>query len=351
MKLKCLAVTVIAALVCAPTASAEAEDVTAVLAAVDVPGAVAVVRDGTTVTQYSAGVADLIEQRPFVPHTHIRAASITKTFVAAAIMQLVAEGAIGLDTPASTYLPGRLPDDITVRQLLRHQSGLAEFFDFNEDLDAYTGPLDGSELLAEALAQPLVFAPGSQLVYTNTNYLVLGEIIRAVTGRSYVDEVTSRIIGPLGLSDTYFPAPGDRGIAAPFASGYEVEDGVRVDETQFAASLDGAAGALVSSGEDTTTFVTALLSGRLVPAAQLAEMMQTVPQFGADVGYGLGLASFTLSCGVTVWGHAGDLDGYHTLMVKPVGDGPALSVTFTQASQVAGLMDDPRAKVAEALYC
>lgn len=336
---------------CAAQGRADADEVEATLQAAisaDMPGAIAVVRTGADVSQYSAGVADVDSGRPFVPRTHVRAASITKTFVATVVLQLVDSGAVELDAPVAAYLPGFLAD-ATVRQVLRHQSGLAEYFDAGADPDDYTGPVDLSSLVDAALAKQAVFAPGTRMSYTNTNYLVAGLIIEAVTGRPAVDEVMSRIVTPLGLADTYFPAPGDTGIVEPFASGYELG----VDETAFPASLAGTAGGLVSTGEDITAFVTALLSGRLLSGESLREMKQSVPQPGTVIGYGLGLASFTLSCGVTLWGHGGDLEGYHSLMVKPAepADAPALSVTFTQSPNADGLMNDPRGKVAEALYC
>lgn len=336
---------------CAVPACADADEVTGALQAAissDMPGAIAVVRTGAEVRQYSAGVADVASQRPFVPRMHVRAASITKTFVSTVVLQLVDSGDVQLDAPVARYLVG-FPDDVTVRQVLRHQSGLAEYFDTGADPDDYSGPVDLSSLVDAALAKPAVFPPGTQMLYTNTNYLVAGLIIEAVTGRSAVDEVTSRILAPLGLADTYFPAPGDVSLASPFVSGYELG----VDETSFPASLAGTAGGMVSTGEDITAFVTALLTGGLLSSESLREMMQTVPQPGTEIGYGLGLASFTLPCGVTLWGHGGDLEGYHSLMVKPVEpvDAPALSVTFTQSPNAEGLLDDPRGKVAEALYC
>lgn len=339
------------AVVCAVPAAADADEVTGALRASisdDMPGAIAVVRTGADVAQYSAGVADVASQRAFVPRMHLRAASITKTFVSTVVLQLVDSGDVDLDAPVARYLAD-FPAEVTVRQVLRHQSGLAEYFDTSVDPDNYSGPVDLSSLVDAALAKPAMFAPGTQMVYTNTNYLVAGLIIESVTGSPAVNEISARILAPLGLVDTYFPAPGDVSLASPFVSGYELG----VDETSFPASLAGTAGGMVSTGEDITAFVTALLSGGLVSAESLREMMQTVPLPSTEIGYGLGLASFTLSCGVTLWGHGGDLEGYHSLMVKPVEpvDAPALSVTFTQSPNADGLLDDPRGKVAEALYC
>jgi len=101
--------------------------------------------------------------------------------------------------------------------------------------------------------------------YTNTNYIVAGLLIQSVTGRPAAEEITRRILVPLGLSHSYFPAPGDTGLAVPFAYGYQVIDGQRRDVTQFNASLAGMSGELITTNEDTAAFITALLDGRVVP--------------------------------------------------------------------------------------
>jgi D-alanyl-D-alanine carboxypeptidase len=319
------------------------------------PGGVVVVRGADGLTRHAAGFSDVDTRAGFAPNTHVRAASITKTFVAASIMQLVAEGRINLDAPIETYLPGRVHgagfdgNAITLRQLLRHQSGLPEYFD--PDTEVPAEPVTADQLLDAALAKPSQFPPGTAWKYTNTNYVIAGLIIEAVTGAPAADEISRRVIVPLGLTDTYFPTPGDTDLRTPFAHGYELEDGRRTDVTTFNASAAGMSGSLVSTNEDTTAFITALLDGRVVPPAQLSQMMDTVEQ-PDDPGfrYGLGLASIDLPCGITVWGHGGDIDGYHSLMVKPI-DGQSVSVTLTQDPASESILDDPRAAVLDAVYC
>jgi D-alanyl-D-alanine carboxypeptidase len=158
------------------------------------------------------------------------------------------------------------------------------------------------QLLDAALTRPAQFAPGSALKYTNANYVTAGLIIEKLTGQPAADEITKRIILPLGLSGTYFPASGETGLRAPFAHGYEMRDGKRTDVTTFNASAAGTAGSLISTNEDTAAFITALLDGRVVPSAQLHEMMDTVDWTDAGPGfhYGLGLTSIDLDCGVKV---------------------------------------------------
>jgi D-alanyl-D-alanine carboxypeptidase len=103
---------------------------------------------------------------------------------------------------------------------------------------------------------------------------------------------------------------------------------------------------------DTAAFLTALLDGRVVPQPQLNEMTRTVPwpENGPEFDYGLGIGSIALPCGVTVWGHGGDIDGYHSVVAKPVG-GTTASMTFTQSPQSESFADDPRAAILDAAYC
>jgi D-alanyl-D-alanine carboxypeptidase len=280
-----------------------------------------------------------------------------QTFVAATVLQLVAEGKVDLDAPIETYLPGRIHGEgidagaITVRQLLRHQSGLPEYFD--ADTPVPTEPVGADELLDAALTRAAQFPPGAAVRYTNTNYVIAGLLIETVTGRPAAEEVTRRIILPLGLFDTYFPARGDDGLRTPFAHGYEVVDGRRTDVTAFKASAAGMSGELISTNEDASAFLTALLDGRVIPRAELDEMMMTVPwsDAGPGFGYGLGLTRIDLDCGVTVWAHGGDIDGYHSLITKAFGK-PALSMTLTQSPpETDSIAEDPRAALVSAVYC
>ncbi|MGE2688527.1 serine hydrolase domain-containing protein [Mycolicibacterium pulveris] len=322
----------------------------------DLAGGIVVVRHGADVTRYAAGYSDVETKTGFAPNTHIRAASITKTFVAATVLQLVAEGRIDLDASIETYLPGRIRGEgidanaITVRQLLRHQSGLPEYFD--KDTPAPAEPKTPDQLLDIALALPAQFPPGAQMEYTNTNYVIAGMLIEKVTGRPAADEITWRILVPLGLFETYFPAPGDTGLRTPFAHGYEVVDGQRTDVTAFQASAAGMAGGLISTNEDTSAFITALLDGRVLPRAQLDEMMDVVAMPDTDglFDYGLGLMRVNLPCGVTAWGHGGDIFGYHSFMAKSF-DGPAVSMTVTQSAGASSPETDPRADVLDAIFC
>ncbi|WTG93798.1 beta-lactamase family protein [Kitasatospora sp. NBC_01560] len=297
-------------------------------------------RDGRT-RNYTAGVGDLATGAKVPVDGQIRAGSNTKPFTAVAVLQLVAEGRIGLDASVETYLPGLLRGDgidgrdITVRQLLQHTSGLPDYMetpalpDFTTIRYRYFEPRD---LLDSALAQKARFPAGTSWEYSNTNYIVAGLLVQKVTGRPVGEEITKRVIDRIGLRHTYFPAPGDTRIHEAHPHGYyrSSPDAPPIDYTEMDSSAAWAAGAIVSTNTDLNSFYAALLGGRLLPAAQLAEMRTTVPAelLGPGVRYGLGIQSKPLSCGGLSWGHGGTTAGYRSRN-GVTDDGRAAAITVT----------------------
>lgn len=276
----------------------------------------------------AAGVADVRTGRVPGAGDRWRVASVTKPFVATVVLQLVGEGRLRLDqvVPVGDQRP-------TVRQLLQHTSGLADYHD-HDGLDSagdyvrrrFENP-SARESIALALPHSPVSAPGAEWHYTDTNYRMLELLIPRVTGRSAADEVTRRILRPLHLTGTYWPRSGDPRLRGPHLHGYMPADlpgepygdpAHPIDFTTETVDQTGAAGALVSTGPDLLRFLDALTSGRLLPPALLTAMTTTVPvdegeaTLGAT-GYGLGLERYDLGCG-TVWGHGGSIRGYTTLV-------------------------------------
>ncbi|MFJ5675748.1 serine hydrolase domain-containing protein [Streptomyces sp. NPDC093097] len=276
-------------------------------------------RDGRTRT-YTAGVGDLATGSKVPRDGQVRIGSNTKTFTAVVVLQLVGEGKIGLDEPVDTYLPGLVRGDgidgrhITIRQLLQHTSGLPDYSAYIKDAVLKHRYFAPRELLGIALQHKADFAPGAKFAYSNTNYVLAGLIVEKVTGRSLAEEMDRRIIQRIKLRHTYFPAPGDRTIKEPHPKGYHREAAGQPlrDFTELDPSAGWAAGQIISTNSDLDQFFSALLAGRLLPAAQLAQMRTTVPIGDSGAGYGLGLISRPLSCGGVYWGHGGDIPGYET---------------------------------------
>ncbi|MEF3114971.1 serine hydrolase domain-containing protein [Streptomyces chrestomyceticus] len=298
-------------------------------------------RDGRTRTAV-AGVADLRTGAKAPVDGQVRAASVTKSFTATVILRLVGEGKIALDAPVETYLPGLLRGDgvdgrrITVRQLLQHTSGLPDYTRYLGDLLAnrhrYYAP---RTLLDLALRHKAAFPPGTGWRYCNTDYLVAGLLVEQVTGRPLGEEISRRVIDRIGLRHTYFPAVGEQGIRGAHPHGHvsPKPGAALLDVTGLDPSAAWAGGALISTPSDLNRFFRALLGGRLLKPAQLAQMRTTVA-IPADAGYpestrfGLGLSSQPLSCGGLMWGHEGDYLGYATDSAA-TDDGRAATIAVT----------------------
>ena len=287
----------------------------------------------------------------------VRVGSNTKTFVAVVVMQLVQEGKVGLDEPIETYLPGLIKGEgvdgsrITVRQLLQHTSGLPEYTDTTpgsgdifQIKDHYIPPRD---LLDTALGKPAAFEPGTQWKYTNTNYVVLGMLVERVSQRPVGEQIDQRIVKKLGLSHTYFPAPGEEKIRGTHPQGYHLSAGGKLEDiTEMDPAWAWAAGAMVSTPSELNTFFQAVFDGRLLSQASIDEMKKGVDTGAGGAVYGLGLIGTPLSCGGTSWGHGGTIHGYQTdNAVGP--DGTAVTVAVTALPTAIADQSNPESSAKE----
>ncbi|MGW2614604.1 serine hydrolase domain-containing protein [Streptomyces sp. NPDC001500] len=267
-----------------------------------------------------------------------RMASNTKTLTATLILQLVAERKIDLADPVENWLPGMVPGGqaITIKMLLNHTSGLDDFLLHPDFLPSLLG-LDQRRWMPEQLLAltTVQTAPGEQWSYSNANYQALGLVLEKATGQRLADLVEQRITRPLGMTHTYLATEAGWRAGPGHATGYEPDaehlapilppgtpEGIgfagperndHVNTTDLdASSWTGAAGGMVSTAQDWDRFLTALMSGKLLPPAQMKQMRTTVAQDPAEPKgdrYGLGLMEVRTPCG-TVWGHTGGLPGY-----------------------------------------
>ncbi|QEU94360.1 serine hydrolase domain-containing protein [Streptomyces kanamyceticus] len=334
-----------------------------------VPGVTAQVRDKYGSWDAASGVGDLKRGTPRGEHDRFRVGSITKTFVATVLLQLQAEGRIDLDDAVGKWLPGVVEghghdgDRITVRQLLNHTSGI---FDYTTDED-FAKKVFSKEffkhrydtwtperLVKLAMRHKPDFEPGTEWKYSNTNYILAGMIIKKVTGNAYGDEIRRRVINPLHLNAT--TVPGTRAtMPRPSSRAYgklPLDPEAKVyDVTELNPSMGGSAGEIISDSADLNRFYSALLGGRLLPKAELAEMKTVVPVDGRAGGYGLGISEVQLPCEGMLWGHDGGIhgssslalttpDGRHSMALNINGDwagdvSPAVTAEFCGSEKKA----------------
>jgi D-alanyl-D-alanine carboxypeptidase len=265
-----------------------------------------------------AGVGSLERQTPVTVEDRFRIYSITKTFTAIVTLQLVDEGLLTLDDLVTDWLTDpvvlSIPhiDQITLRQLLTHTSGIYDYFDDNSPFfqDAFFGPTaDWSkvwtplELLAYAdgTHQAPYAAPGVASHYSNTNYILLGLIVERATGNRYVDELQRRILDPLDLDETMLAS--DEPAAGATVDGYHLIDGSLVNVSETNTSWAWTAGGMVSTTSDMARFAAAAFGGTLLSPAMAAEMFD-FDTSNSDFGFGMGLGQ-----GRTPFGQAIAMDG------------------------------------------
>ncbi|WP_328904116.1 beta-lactamase family protein [Streptomyces sp. NBC_00441] len=302
------------------------------------PGLFAEVRHGDRVWRGAAGVADTATGRPVDAGMRHRIGSVTKTFTAAAVLRQAERGRIELDAPVGRYLPALVPgargEAITVRMLLNHTSGLAEYLPYAyPSLKAFpviaeTGPesLDDhrhtrweqADLITMGVDAPAAGAPGGAPgLYSNTNYLLLAELLAQAGGTTTEECITRDVIEPAGLRDTAFPTGPE--IDGPHSRLYEAWLG-KIDPPRdysvFDMSFVGPSASLISTVADLNLFYAQLLAGKIVTRSSLDQMRRTNPvisQEGKVIEYGLGLHPTEAAGQDTFWGHGGTVWGGGTL--------------------------------------
>lgn len=314
------------------------------LVAAGAPGAAARIADGENIQYAASGHADLHGNRLMEPDLCFRAGSVTKSFVATLVLQLVGEGRLGLDDPLERWLPGVVTyaNDVSIRHLLSHTSGMPDYVPSiipalhrseHKRLHTWT-PQELIDLTAD---QPQRFPAGSAWSYSNTGYVLLGLILEKATGVALAELIDRRIVGPLALEGTLLPTDSPE-VPEPMACGYGYDldarwqpTGPLVDYTRLSPSWAWASGGMVSTLDDLGVFFRALLTGKLVPAPLVAEMLtaRPVPREALPLplfdGYGLGVVAVDLPPWRLV-GQAGGILGYLNMVLASVDGSRELGV-------------------------
>jgi D-alanyl-D-alanine carboxypeptidase len=313
-----------------PLADAVAGQLDDVLAAqqvaIDIPGLTgAVVFPDSSEWDGADGFADLETQTAATTNTTFVAGSITKTFVTVTIMQLAEEGVLSIDDPLSNWLPDYpRAADIQLVHLLSHTSGVFNYFEdpsyntrvFTTDVGHNWTP---QEILDEFAGAPYC-DPGACFHYSNTGFILLGLVIEQATGQSLGQIFHDRFFVPLSMNDTYFqadgpPPPGSAigYLDKPTGEFKAISDGTDYRPTESGATVAWAAGGIVSTAHDLSTWVRAVYGGELLSPDSLALMTGRDYSPLSDEIYGLGTRSRFFG-DHQMFGHTGSLRGYYAAM-------------------------------------
>jgi D-alanyl-D-alanine carboxypeptidase len=284
------------------------------------PGVAVLVSIGDRRWETTLGVSDLETNEPFALDDHVRIASITKTFAATAILQLVDNGKLSLDDTLDSFVPG-IPngENVTVRDLLAMSSGIYDFTSDQAFLDAFAAnpnmawtPEQSVNIMKQ---HPSQFEPGTKTVYCDSNYVLLGLILEKVTGKDAAKVIDQRVVKKAGLPETSFPTT--PGLTDPHATGYLPDP----DDPSKPLTVVGdinpqvgwTAGAMNSTLDDLQKWSKTLADGSLLSPELQRQRLKSNRFEGVKInaGYGLGVERIN-----DLVGHNGAILGFSTAMYR-----------------------------------
>ena len=261
------------------------------------------------------GISNLVTNEPMNSNNYFRIGSITKTFITEAVLILVDEGKIDLNKSISFYLPElKIPDSdkITIPMLANMTSGLPDYTEDKDFLPLLTNShwqavFTPEELLIMAFKSPMQFEPGTKFTYCNTNYIILGLLIKKVTGKSVSDVLNEKIFTPLGMKNTFWP--NTRYLPYPYTHGYSFElENSLTDVTNWNPSWADAAGCLISNFSDLKIWAKEVNECKL-----LSDNMKSVRYTWVDGDFkGITFSGFGLEKAYDWIGHVGSIPGYNS---------------------------------------
>jgi len=290
------------------------------LAEMNIPGlAVLVAQDGKVLFEMGYGLADRGRHLPVTPQTQFRIGSITKQFTAASILKLQEQGKLSVTDKLSKYIPD-FPrgDEVTLRHLLTHTSGIHSYTDKPDFMKTVTQPVKTEELIQSFKNDPYDFDPGAKWRYDNSGYFLLGYVVEKVSGMAYGDFLRQSFFEPLGMTNTGVHRSG---LKLPHeALGYAFENGRFNDALNWDMSRAGGAGALYSTVEDLYRWNEGVFNGKVLSEASLKAAFTAVKtQDNKDDtsgdGYGYGWAISHLR-GAEEISHGGGLQGFSSSLLR-----------------------------------
>ena len=260
-------------------------------------GSLTVAKDGNVLYSRSFGYSYVsgTEKKPATASTKYRIASITKTYTAVMVFQLVEEGKLKLSDTLDRFFP-QIPNakKITIAHILAHRSGMP---DLQPDGSWAMQPRAKDEVVARIAQGQPHFEPGAKHQYSNAGYILLGQIVETAGGKPYQDALKERITSKIGLKDTYYLNIGNTDAGRNEAVSYRYFDGWK-EATEIDFSVPGGAGSILSTSTDMTEFIQAVFDLKLVSADSLKQMTTTRD------GEGMGMEPFSFA-GKTLYGHTG----------------------------------------------
>lgn len=287
-----------------------------------------------------SGTTQLHGKKTIGPNNLFQVGSITKSFIAATILQLEQEGQLKITDPIRNYL-SRYPKwgKITIRELLNHTSGIYDYTALPQFDHVSTNQNDHKhwtprEIVASVYHHKMYFQPGQGFRYSNTNYILLGMLIHKITGRTVKYELERRFLAQDKYdltSSFYLPGKYPRSISAWLVDGYFLDK----NETDINMSWAGSAGALVSNSIDVVRWTKQLFTGQVLEPKQLREFKtvvsvsggQPLPRNSTQFAYGLGIKRLYKPEIGFIWYHPGATTGYTAIMVWAPKKQIALAVT------------------------
>jgi D-alanyl-D-alanine carboxypeptidase len=259
------------------------------------------------------GYADLATRRPLTDADHFRIGSNTKTFVISVLLQLVDEGYLSLDDPIGKFSLGiRIPNGgkVTVRDLCLMRSGFVDAYNTPQINKMHiTGSMvvNPATLVTWAVNEKPLFAPGTKYNYSNTNYLLLGMLIEAITHDTVAHQIQTRLIDRFDLHETSYPA--NQAMPSPWPHGYALDKNKNWEDVSgtIPVSLMGSAGEMISDMHDMVRWTKLYVTGKTSGAATQRDRMNCVYTGEGNISFGLGIG-----CSGGYFGYTGGLPGYNT---------------------------------------
>ena len=289
----------------------------------DIPGVVMYISGPQGTWIGASGYSDLESETLMQPDDKLALASASKTFVGVAILKLVEQGQLNLDESIDNYLPKdisrniRYSNEITVRQLLNHSSGIIDYLDDNfaeiTEGRSRSQPWKAREVIKLIYGEPQA-KPGKKHDYSNSNYIVLEVIVEEKTGKSLAEVIRKEILNPIGLKNTFTELRERK--STSIVTGYSDinEDGTLTSHTGLNEGNGLGDGGLISNATDTAKFIDALVAEKSLLSPKILNKMLTFIPTGDGDEYGLGIARFQTPFGEAI-GHDGGSYGFVSLML------------------------------------